>query len=186
MMLTSIPLLLVVVTAPAPAAAAAQPDSEDPPRLARRAEPILAPWAVRADLTFRFPGGVGASFDASRAFGEFFSLEGMVGAGDYERVDFGMFARINPLGVGGGPTLAVGPLLLADGRLGPVAFAVGELGYSSSRELGLFGLVALGGEVALNESGRAECPGFINLTCPSHYRPGQFGVRMRLAIGVAF
>jgi hypothetical protein len=184
MLLTPYTLLLAMAVTPVPPVGSAPPDPEDPsPVVERRAVPPFSPWAARMDLMLRFPGGTGVGIDVSRAFGEVFSVEGAVGAGDYGRTDLSVLARVTP--PNGGITVAAGPLLMFSNRLGPVGFVAGELGYSSNRRRGIFVLLALGAEVALNESGRTECP-FLDLACPGKYRPGDFNFRSRIGIGAAF
>src|SRR5262245_43946723 len=193
MTLTSIPFLLAAVAAPVPATGPARVDGEDPAQtLSRQAPPPVGAWAFRLNLIPRFPGGTGAAVDVSRAFGEYFSLEATAGAGDYQRTDFALLARVNRSSTDGGPTLAVGPLLLLDGRIGTVPFAVAELGYTSSRRRGLYVVAALGLEVALANSPRTTyCSGpggfgTIDFSCPGSYRAGDVGFRSRLGFGVAF
>jgi hypothetical protein len=184
MMLTPVPFLLIAIVSPISPGGSAQADPEDPsPAVERRAVPPLSPWAARMNLTLRFPGGMGVGVDVSRAFGEVFSIEGAAGAGDYGRTDLSVLARVTP--PNGGITVAAGPLLMLNDRVGPVVFVAGEFGYSSNRRRGIFVLLALGAEVALNESGRAECQ-FLDLACPGKYRPGEFNFRSRVAIGAAF
>jgi len=186
MTLTSIPLLLAAVAAPVPATGPAQVGAEDPPQtIARQAPPPVAPWAFRMSVIPRFPGGMGFAGDISRAFGEYFSLEASAGVGDYTRSELGLLARVNSANTGGGATLAVGPLLM-NSRLGTIPFAVGEIGYTSSRRRGIFVLAAIGAEVALAKSQHSgQCP-FLDLACPGRYYAGDVNLRARLGIGAAF
>ena len=149
--------------------------------------------ALRIAGTLNFLGPVGLGLEVSQMLSTQVGVDGIVSYEDFQYghngvgvdalVRYSPFVGVHALAIG------IGGSFLAAREYGAIGFAQGEISYEYRRAHAFSFLIGAGPQVALNKSGRANCPETGFLACflwKDQYATGDVGAHLRLAIGTAF
>lgn len=152
-----------------------------------------APWALRVTGDLSLMRSVDTGIELSARVKESWGLDVMasyrnMGHG-YEGIGGEATFRSFPINGRRGLSLGIGPSVLVARGFGVVGFLQTEVAYELRPVRGIGMLLGFGPAVALTHSRKAECPdgGWVGcLFWNDHISPGDFEVRLRLAVGPSF